>query len=1219
MAREWTERQRLAISTRDRTLLVSAAAGSGKTAVLTERIIQSVLDKDNPINISDMLIVTFTNAATGELRERIASAVRSSLKDDPTNERLLSQLHLLPSAKIKTIDAFCSDILRANCERAGVSPGYRIADEAEAQLLAEGILDGIFGEIYEGELPSVASPEELAALADCLTDTRSQGDLSVIIRSLYDTTKDTVLGVSGIEELVEEYNPEKFVSVEKTRLGAHAMAVLQEMLLHFKGKITEMLDEHIACGSPKLEKRIEVFNSDLSMIDALLQAESYAERRRILIETEHRRSVTVKMPEIKNPTPTRAAFKSAKESAVKHLFQYSEEEWRESYAGLYSMLGVLVRILKKFHAVFTAEKLRLGICEYSDVSRYTYECLWSGGERTEIALAEAAKYKAIYVDEYQDVNEIQHKIFEAISCENNRFMVGDIKQSIYAFRGADPTIFADMKTSFPELDPSAPPVPSSLFMSNNFRCDRGVVDFVNAIFDRVFPEIRESIGFMPEDALVFSKKYENDTEPEYRSPELCILSRSGKPEDEDDDGDDADEGAGVDAEVVAEKIRELIRTAKLNNGDPVAPGDIAIIMRNAKGRDKEYATALAALGIPSSVIDTTSFFLNPDVLLTLSLLEVIDNPRRDIYLAAAIMSPLFGFTADDLARITRIKADSLYDKLVSYVGETPDFARGVRFLAWLKKFRMLSETLAVDRLIARLYRDTGVLALSSVTGGKEHLLRLFEHARQFEGTSLRGLYNFLSYINGIISRNNSFDKREAELQSDSVKIITAHASKGLEFPIVFFVDAEKEFKRRADDKERLVYERGFGIGLSLRTPSGLALVSNPTKDIILNYRLRHRIEEEARVLYVVLTRARERLYVVGHIRGSLDKYRERIEEAREGLSPYLVYNMKNYIDMIFFGSGRGITSPEEFIPDMPTHLRERLFAADATENGDNAFDIPEELPEEITENDAPRVENSEEKPLSELLLERFSFVYPNEHRTRLPEKLSVSRLYPEILDGVSEEELMLIEEGKQKYTKMGRLPVFATGSDETESAKRGIATHLFFQFCNLELLRDGGAEAELSRLVREKFISRRDAERVRLPEVEAFVRSPLFAEMLSAKRIWRELRFNTRLPAEIFTADKKLARALADDSSEILVQGVIDCLIEDENGDLHLVDYKTDRLTREERENPALAEKRLYDSHSLQLSYYAEAVNRMLGRYPTRVEVYSLHLQRSVDVKIKDK
>ncbi|MBR7117409.1 MAG: UvrD-helicase domain-containing protein [Clostridia bacterium] len=1224
MARTWTARQSDAIKTRDRTLLVSAAAGSGKTATLTERIIRSVLDESDPINLDEMLIVTFTKAATGELGERISAALRSAIKGGGDRERLESQLHMLPSAEISTIDSFCSRILRANCERVGVEPGYRIIDTAEAELLAEGILDGIFAEIYEGELPGVATAEELDLLADCLTDTRTQGDLSAILRMFYDSTKDLEEGVSKIRELVAEYDPEAFTHVEKTRLGAYAVGAVYDFCDHYKTAISRAIREIELDGSQSLLKKLDVLEGDLAFIEALSAASTYNGMRDIIAAREHPKTPAGKCPEgLKYITALRKSLKDDTARMLSDYLEYSEDEWRKSYSGLYQALSVLVRLLEHFDKLFTEEKLRLCALEYSDVTRYTYECLWQGGERTDVAISESKRYRAIYVDEYQDVNALQHKIFEAISTPTNRFMVGDIKQSIYGFRGADPSIFAKMKTELCPLGTDGDYPGASIFMSENFRCDKGVIDFVNEIFDRLFLVLRESIGFVSDDRLVFKKMYDG-VMPEYRKPEICLL-----PYKTDDNGvpDEDDEGDELAPMLVAEKIRELLRDGRLNDGRPISPGDIAIIMRNAHGKDKKYAAALTSLGIPSAVTDSESFFLNADILLLMSLLHAIDNPRRDIYLAGAMCSPVFGFSADEMVRITAMGEPTLFDNLLAYTEANPGYKKGEDFILWQRRYRMASEGMGVSMLINKLFRECGLIALASRRGNREELYRFFEHARSYESSSYKGLYNFLSYISGIVDRQNPFDKRDAILGTDEVKIITAHSSKGLEFPVVFFVGSEQALKRRRDLDDRLVYDNRFGIALYLRTPSGLSLVSNPTKKLVADFKHRRRVEEEARVLYVILTRARERLYVVGKARRGYDKYIEDIASSHENLTLHSVYSMASYTDMITYSSGLGFVTPDEFLENMSDRLRDRLYPTPSEiDSAEESFDIPTEGAPEFDMESAFSCLGEEEKddtdptPCREntpcsVILSRFNYEYPYSHATKLPRKMSVSRLYPEIFDPADADAVSIADDG-ERITKMGRLPRFATGSDETESARRGIATHLLFQFCNLERLGSLGAESELKRLREEKYLSDEDADRVRLAEVESFRHSPLFKEMLEARNIWRELRFNTMLPADMFTTDESQRERLRD--TPVLVQGVIDCLYEDSAGELHLIDYKTDRLTFEERKDPALAEERLYNSHSLQLSYYAEAVKRMFGKYPVSIEVYSLHLGRCVDVKRRD-
>ena len=1199
--RRWTASQQDAIDTRDRTLLVSAAAGSGKTATLTERIIRSVLDEKNPIGIEDMLIVTYTRAAVGELSERISKAVKKAIKERPGDERLERQLHLLPSAKICTIDAFCADILRANAERVGVSHSFRVPDAAEAQLLAENILDSLLARIFEGKELSVATPEEIDALTDCLAQTRKQSDLPKIIRMIYESTLTALDGVGAIGALVEEFNPERFTSVGESGFGKYCMQRLSDMLEHYEAAFVKIRGEITNISDPKHDKILAMVDDALALIDSLSSAKSYTAARDILINTEFKKAASVPKNDSLPPIKIiRAAFKDDVMDMRDDFFLHSEEDWRVAYSGLYKQFGVLYRVIKEFDRLFRQEKNRRGICEFSDIERYTYECLWQNGEKTDVAIAQSKIYKAVYIDEYQDVNSLQNKIFEAISSDSNRFMVGDIKQSIYEFRSANPAIFAGMKKSFAPLHTDGDYPAASIFMSDNFRCDKGVVDFVNDIFDNLFYHLRDSIGYVPEDRLNYSKVHEGG-EPEYRYPEICLVNtfpssdpRSLMVEDEGD----------LVPEVVAAKIKELLDDGYLDSGEKIKPGHIAIIMRKVKSKAERYSRALAKHGIPSALTENERFFINSDVLLVLSLLNSIDNPGKDIYLAGLMCSPIYSFTLGDLAVIRKkCPAPTLYESLKLCVNEGEDDGRVEKFLEKLEYYRLICEGMPTDKLLMKLYNETGLLALASCRKeGRDNLMLLYEHSRKFERSSFKGLYNFISYINQLTGRNNEFDKREAPQDTDAVRIITAHGSKGLEYPIVFFTGGEGSFKQSVSVGEapRFEYEEGFGMGMFLRTDSGLALVRNSTKNIVKDYRHRKKIEEEARVLYVILTRARERLYVVGRVGTKPEETLDEIAAMREYMSTYGAYRCPSMLRMILEMKDFKVMMPREFLKNPPY-----VYTKEA-EDGEMPEDsvLTCEKQERKSDFDPELV-----KKLEDTLRARFEFSYSDSHLEKLPGKLSVSKLYPEILDGTEEYTVALCEYEDEAPTQ---LPAFRSDTDARDSAKRGIATHMLLQFCDFERLAELGARSELERLKAAKFLSDKDAELVRVFEIEKFTRTRLLREILSAKRLYREFRFNVKLPAENFTTDESLRELYR--GEHVLVQGVIDCLYEDEAGELHLIDYKTDRLTREELSDRSLAEAKMREKHSLQLSYYAEAVKLMFGKYPKTVEVYSLPLGDTLDV-----
>ncbi|MBQ7343492.1 MAG: UvrD-helicase domain-containing protein [Clostridia bacterium] len=1210
--RKWTDSQKAAINTRDRTLLVSAAAGSGKTATLTERIITSILDEKDPVNIEDMLIVTYTRAAVGELRERIGKAVKKAMSERPGDERLEKQLHMLPSAKISTIDAFCADILRANADRVGISPSFRVPDGAEAQLLGENILEGLLESIYEGELPDVATPAELDALTDCLAQARRQSELPVIIRRIYASTLDSLEGVGSIGALVSEFNPEKFTRVEDTGFGKYAMARLSELLSHYGKVFANIRCEIENIDAKKHAKIIDELLAAEDLIRRLSEKKSYEDIRTALSGYEFARGVSVSKKEPLPPVATvRKAFRGELLKMRDDFFLHTEEEWRIAYRGLYRQFDVLYRVVGEFDRLFRQEKIRRGICEFTDVERYTYECLWQNGEKTDVAKEQAKLYRAVYIDEYQDVNSLQNKIFEAISTDTNRFMVGDIKQSIYEFRSANPRIFADMKKSFPPLGGEGDYPAASIFMSDNFRCDEGVINFVNDVFDRLFYFLRDSIGYVEADRLTFSKVYDHP-KPEYVYPEVCLVPaiaptdpRSALVKDQ----------ADLVPEVVARKIKELLDEGYLDNGEKIEPRHIAIIMRNVKRKGNRYAKALGKLGIPSAMAENEKFFINSDVLLVLCLLNSIDNPHKDVYLAGLMCSPIWGFTLGEVAVIRKLyPAETLYDSLKKHAEEADDGGRVKKFLEKLAFYRLLSEGMPTDKLLMKLYHETGLLALSSnKKESKDNIMLLYEHARKFEVGSFKGLYNFISYINQLTGRESDFDKREAPGECDAVRIITAHGSKGLEYPIVFFAGGTASFNQNHNSGEppRFEYEEDFGMGMFLRTDSSLALVRNSTKNIIKHYRHRKKIEEEARVLYVILTRARERLYVVGQVKSKVDEFEDETAASREYMSEYSVYNISTLLGMILEMKKLDTKLPTEFLKDPPFVYTDEAFNIDPSdvaslEDGeDEDTDGGEEMIPDVLDSGA----------LESELKARFNFVYPTEYLTRLPGKLSVSRLYPAILDGSDEHAVKLHdgdanEDGTEE--KRSYLPKFRSPDTANLSAERGIATHMLLQFCDLKRLTERGAREELKLLREGGFLSDKDAELVRVKEAEMFAHSRLISDMLAAKKLYREFRFNVKLPAEDFTTDEEQKKLFQ--GEHVLVQGVIDCLFEDAEGDYHLIDYKTDRLTPEEKENREMARAKLKEKHSLQLSYYAKAVELMFGKYPKTIEVYSLPLGDTLDV-----
>ena len=1203
MARIFTEEQRQAIDTRDKTLLVSAAAGSGKTATLTERIISSLLDEKNPRDISSLLVVTFTNAAAGELRERIAAALTEAIRAG--NGSLSRQLHLLPLASICTIDSFCASVLRENAERVGVSPNFRIADEAEAQLLLLSVLEGLVSSIYEGQRPDIASAEEFAELSFALTDTKNPSGIYEVFEHIYEKLISTENGVKSLVPLTNIYKNEAELPPEQRKYGKYIMESVRSFAKHYLDLFEALLSGSKACiDAPQLLKPIE---ADREFLSSLLSARTYVAVREILTNMSFVRKPNVKglcADEIDKYFYARNKMKEEARLLLTRYFVYDEDMWRELYLGLYEKLTVFYKFLIAFDDAYALEKKKRGICRYSDIERYAYECLWQDGEPTDVALAIAERYSDVYIDEYQDVNNLQNKIFEAISKPKNRFMVGDIKQSIYGFRSARPEIFAGMRAEFAPLECSEGADAASIFMSRNFRSDKGIIDFTNSVFDKIFGTFGKSIGYESTDRLTYSKvSADGGFYPTLTLFEKYAQDGEEIEEQEDDEDEEREQSFGLsEPRFVAKKISELLSGDTLADGTPIKPSDIAIVMRSVSGRADLYSEALAELSIPADIVESKNFFLNSEVLLALCLLNSIDNPRRDIYLAGLMRSPIFDFSADELVKIKRGGgAHTLYESLVKYVAENPSYTRGASFLSRLSAYRDIAEGMNVHSLISKLYRETSLLSLAG-EGARENLILLYDMARRYEGSEFKGLYSFISYINNVINKKTRFDDKKSSSSEDAVKIVTVHGSKGLEYPIVFYVDTGRRISNK-DARPRAVYAEDFGISMFLRSFGGVALVRNPVREVINAEVAKKNFEEELRVLYVALTRARERLYISGERTRKTEDFDADTALCKELLDEYSSAHLKSHLSVML---AAGIDFTEGV-----------GFAEQSEENTDICKEKVSKI--EVDENEAADIEQ-----LYRELSERFKFEYPNRYLTEIPEKLSVSSLYPEVLDGTEGSAAALdtlfgaadAEKTDSRPRRRRVMPRFIGGRTPAQtSALSGIATHLYLQFCDLDRLIDLGAVAELDSLVEREFLSPDEAALVRLDEIEKFRSSELLMRMRAAKRLYRELRFNIRLPAEDFSREPQRRSAIS--GKKILVQGVIDCIIENADGTLSLIDYKTDRLTQSELANKALAEETLNEKHARQLSYYEGAVLEMFGKAPDTVEIYSLPLGDTVNVNKK--
>lgn len=1189
----WTDAQKSAIETEGRDLLVSAGAGSGKTAVLTERIIRHLTDAEHPADLGRMLIVTFTHAAATELKERISSALTKALASRPGDRRLARQLLSLDRAKISTIHSFCLDILRENASEAGLNAGFRIADSVEIELLRTSIMNEVIDDYYSCGVEGYPI-ENFEAFADAFVGTKSDDALAGIFLGIEKKLSSFTEHIEFIKKFADTLRAD-INDFGKSECGKEILTLVKGKLSVYREMFSSILPELLS--DEKLTKAYyPTFSSDIDYIDRVLDAcerEDYFGVSELVKAFAPERLGVARnaavSPDCEYVKGMRNKYKSFVVELATEFFAQTKEELASSCTIIADALYKLYTLLSVFLERFDKEKRRRGIADFGDLERLAYGLLVDeNGEPTDTAKAVRERFDEIYIDEYQDVNAVQDAIFAAVSNGKNRFMVGDIKQSIYSFRGAEPMIFADYRRKFGTLD-DGKDTGAAIFLSNNFRCDENIIDFSNIVSGFLFTSGRGDIPFTEEDLLIHSKVDSECGEPVH----VALI-----------DGSDDDEGAAVsmrEAEYIAAECERLIKFEKKNNGEPITPSDIAVLMRSETAHFEALSAALSARGIPYRSAADTDFFENAEVLLALCLLNVIDNPTRDVYLAGALRSPVFGFTLDELVTVRKASPEgSLYDALRDFCSKK-DFAKGKSFLDTLARWRDRAEGMPVDELLWYVYTDTDLLSLvydKENSTRRANLMLLYEYARKFETSSFRGIYNFIRYINDVLDEKAQLKSAKNESEtSGAVRFMTMHTSKGLEFPVCFICGAGKKFNDQ-DQRQNIIIERSLGISLMPCDSTGFARYDTPVRRALIERMLDSQLEEEMRILYVAMTRARERLYVTGLVKDP-EKMLEDAKLDAKWHSRYSVMKNHGYMRWILTAlEYRKLThsdTPYVIETVMPTVSEGALETATDTS--------------EITAPEAVATDD-----LRALVRERFDFVYPHAAASKIPAKLSVSKLVPTLLD----EDAAELEADFEPYDFTAKRPLFldTEAADKAPGAERGTATHVFMQFC--DFARFVGVsdirktiEDEAARLVEYKFITRRMASLVNVEQLIRFFEGDTFAEICKAKRVVREHRFNVRMAASQFTEDATLATEL--DGETLLVQGVIDCFYENADGTVTLIDYKTDYIPCELDFSEAA--KLLLERHRLQLLYYKTACEKITAKRVSRVAIYSFALGKCVEVE----
>ena len=1179
-----TPMQRLAVNDTNRTLLVSAAAGSGKTATLTKRIIKRIT-KDN-LDISRMLIVTFTRPAASELRLKIYNAISQELAQNPNNTHLSSQLTKLNNAMICTIDSFYFDTLKNHFTEAGVSPTFRIIDSEEYKIIAKKAMNDAIDELYDTD-------PNFPLFVECFSSIRSSKKLNETFLSVHESLSSIPSGIEYIKESAEKLSQDINRSFFETDLGKLIRERSIELFAHYKKKLEHICD--ISDNDDVIQKFYgEALHSDLNYCSSILElledpSSTYESVKKCFEEFSHK-----EMPRISKSTDDssfvkkiRDKFKDRNTECYNNFYACTPEALRQCIKETATHAETLYSLLKNFNERIDRQKKALDVLTFNDVCRKVYGLLISDGNPTELAKKISLNYSDIYIDEYQDVNYLQDAIFKAISTPTNRFMVGDIKQSIYKFRGAEPTLFSEYREAFPNVTENKNTENATIFMSNNFRCDSNVINFTNLICENLFKKANGCIRYEDNDNLVFSKRKDLDQNKDVSLNIIYIPKKnSNSATDSDEDDMIAKEW---ESEFIATEIQNLITK------EDVSPGDITVLYRS-KGISPHISAALRRRNIKVSEVDSEKYFENGDVLMMLCILNSIDNPERDTYMAGTLRSPIFNFSSEDLFTLRSLYKEpcSLFGAVRSYMNEYNDeLATKCRtFYEKLIYWQENSASLSIDRFLLMLFNDdaiisSGILSNQNEDGDGGNLFLLYEYARSFQGSGFKGVYEFIEYVNTLIEEDQNLPETSKGKASDRVSLMSIHKSKGLEFPICFLSQCGKTFSNE-DSKQSLILNHPHGLAMKLADKSSFTRVDTPMRQILLSELLRSNTEEEIRTLYVALTRAVNRLIIVGASQSKEETLRQKAKTNAICNDSYAILREStSYIDWM-------LLSLQDVVPsyvDIKFLTREDILIY----NDNN--DIIDEATTEIDEE------------LYSRLAESFKFTYQYSELSRIPSKLSVSRLYPDVLD---ENDTSLDLSVKKKAATIP--PFFSSVTPVPSAAERGTATHLFFQFCNFEYAAVNGVDEELARLSELKYLPEDIEKLIYKDELEQFLKSDLIKHIFRAKQVIREQRFNVNLPINDFTSNEKLLSKMQNEP--LAVQGVIDLILIDKDENIRLYDYKTDRLSRTELADPLLAAKKLNSAHAYQLSYYAKAIEILFNKKCTSVQIYSTHSGILYDVDI---
>lgn len=1207
----WTNEQQAAIDSRGQTLLLSAAAGSGKTAVLVERIIRRLLDKEYPIDITELLVVTFTKAAAAEMRDRIGTALMKALSEtkDPRVER---QLALLPSAQISTLHAFCQHVIRKYFYTIDLDPAFSIAGEEELNLLRRQVLEDVFLSYYEDdEKASILYP-----LADMFGSDRGDDILMDTVSRMYTYARSLAWPEHWLKEAARAYDvaPDAVIDdmVWAGPIKDAVRRILEEDAHLYDGVLYHLRQREAFAPA------CDTFVAEQAALRQAAQARSWNDLSRFVRAIDFPRLKSLRKLSDDDKAVWERCKKvrdDVKKDVIKTLqsvyFSATPEEWLDGMRAMKPVMDGLVTLTLDFAKAYGAAKKEKGWIDFSDLEHFCLQILLAPDASPEHPVPSAAaeelrsQYEEVFIDEYQDTNGVQELITRLVSGEDNRFMVGDIKQSIYRFRLADPTLFLEKYQSF-SRDEKA--VQHCIDLGRNFRSVPVVLDAVNAVFSRAMTAEAAGMDYGEREKLYAGRQAPDDERWIGGPVEVDIVPTPS--DEEDDDGSTAFE---KECRFIAGRIGELLasgRMAARKDGtlEPLSYRHIVVLLRSMAGKADVLIQALQEGGIPSYAEQSGGYFAAVEVQVMLALLRCIDNPEQDLAMAAVLRSPLVGLDETALAGVRLAGDGTLWQNLPAFVASLPD---GVdekedlqQFMAAFDSWRTYSRRHGVAELLQRLYDDTAYVDfVGAMPGGdvrQANLKALYDRARQYEEAGFRGLFRYLQLMDKM--KEDGLDLAPAKVVSekeDVVRIMSIHKSKGLEFPVVFVADMGKAFNRR-DTQDQILFHNRLGIGLKQYDPEWR--ISYPTliwSGIAAQLRWEGTAEEE-RILYVAMTRARDQLILTGHS-SHIDRDWQRWTSHLNPAQAKSYFNWVMPAALAPFGAKADAD-----------YARPGAAWQDAVWQVRIAKAVPAGTVEEGAYDGEPRLEALRRgdltgTPVPSWLDEQLSWQYAYPQAVRTAAKFSVSevkRRYQELHSDELQDEAALsvpaaavIPPSPGEDDAFAALPPWLAGEEAAVSgAQRGTALHKALQYITPAADQTTATlRREIDAFVRQGLLSREEAKLVYVPVLAAFCQSDIGRRMAESPELHREYPFTVLLAGGDPLPETETGE-------QILIQGVIDCLFREDDAWI-LVDYKSDRL------ETADAFRRRY---AVQLALYKRAVEQITHRPVEETYIYSLHLQQEI-------